>query len=224
MASNVNVRSMQEMLEDSSKKAMELGRRGYLAYLGAWGMGYDGVKSIAKEPMAWVKKAEKRGKVVDKDLRKLIEAYRKDFPGEVAKLAESVQHGAVDMAESVQHTATDLAKSAEKSVTGLFGSDAKQVVEEITVEAKKTVSSVNGGARKMADAAAEVSVEQVTKVESAVDKVWKGYDDLGVKDIVAGLETMKLKDLEEVRNYELGSKNRVTVLREIDARLQAMTS
>ena len=51
-----------------------------------------------------------------------------------------------------------------------------------------------------------------------------GYDELSVKDIAAGLEKKSMMQLEALRDYEVGNKNRVTVLREIDARMQAMTS
>jgi hypothetical protein len=223
MTANLNMRNVQESVEDTSKVVMEYGRKAYLAYLGAWGMGYDGLKAVYKHPKVWVDKAEKRGKVVEKDLMKVFQAYQQDFPGEVAKLAEKAQSGAGDLYKSAESYAEDFAKKAEKTFAQVVrrNPEVAAVVEDIAVDAKAATKSVTVGARKAVDSVA-TDVEAV--VESAVEAIWKGYDELGVKDIVAGLDNMDMKRLEELRKYEAGSKNRVTVMREIDARMQALTS
>ncbi|MGL4651368.1 MAG: hypothetical protein ACRC1H_18330 [Caldilineaceae bacterium] len=222
MTANVNMRNVQEMIEDTTKEVKVLGRKAYLTYLGAWGLGYDGVMSLYTDRWHWVEKAEKRGKVVEKDVMKIFEAYQKDFPGEVAKLAESVQSTAGDLYKSAEGYAEDLAKAVRRDV------NVSETVENIVVEAKAAVRGFNGNGKKAADKAQEMVADTQAAVEavaeSVVDAIWKGYDELGVKDIVAGLEGMEMKKLEELRAYESGSKNRVTVLREIDARMQAMTS
>lgn len=226
MTANLNMRNVQETVEDTSKKAMDLGRKAYLTYLGVWGMGYDGVKNVYKEPMGWINKAEKRGKVVEKNIAKIFEAYQKDFPGEVTKLAESVQHTATDLAKSAGSKAEEWAKVGQKQFAQVvkWESAPGQVVEEIKVEAKAAAKSVNGSVKKVQEKGAAVVAEVQEVAESAVEKIWKGYDELGVKEIVAGLESMSVSKLEELRTYEVGGKNRVTVVREIDARMQAMTS
>lgn len=226
MSINLNMRNVQEVVEDTNKKAMDLGRKAYLTYLGAWGMGYDGLKTVYKERWTWVDKAEKRGKVVEKELGKVFKAYQKDFPGEVSKLAESMQDTATDLAKSATKKAEEWAKVAEKSVVQVVKRDSAvgQAVEEIKVEAKAAAKNVNGSVKKVQEKSAEVVAEVQEVAESAVEKIWKGYDELGVKEIVAGLESMSVKKLEELRKYEVDGKNRVTVVREIDARMQAMTS
>lgn len=214
MTANLNMRNVQESVEDNAKMMREAGRKAMLAYLGVWGMGYDFGKSVYKDGWKFFDKAEKRGEEVEKELRKLISAYQKDFPGEVKKLAASVEENVTEMAKDVQVQADKFGKNVEKYVTKVVRtSGMQQTVEEI---------KVNG---KSASAAVVEAVKDVEEmVTSAVDEVWYGYDNLSVKDILAGLEGKSLNDLELLREHEVGSKNRVTVLREIDARLQALTS
>jgi hypothetical protein len=217
MAVNINMRGVQETVEDGAKKVNEVGRKALLAYLGVWGMGWDASKAVYKDMPAWVDKAEKRGEVVEKDLMEVFHAYQKDFPGEVTKLAEKVQSTVSEVAKEVGPAADRYYKNLEKYVASVRKNVAPEAVVEIKVKAE-------AGAKKAKAVVAEAAEPVTEAVESAVDALWKGYDSLSVKDILAGLDGKSFKDLEALREYEVGSKNRVTVLREIDARMQAMTS
>lgn len=214
MTANINMRGVQEGVEDSAKKVREVGRKAVLAYLGVWGMSYDLGKSVYNDGWSWVDKAEKRGEKVEKELLKYLKAYQQDFPGEVKKLAHTVEENVTEMAKDMSSQADKLGKNLEKYVTKYVRtSGVSEAVEEIKVNGKSVKAAV-----------AEVAEKAQEAVESAVDSVWAGYDNLSVKDILAGLESKTLADLEVLREHEVGGKNRVTVLREIDARLQAMTS
>ncbi len=218
MAANINMRGVQEAVEDNTKKAREVGRKAMLAYLGLWGMGYDAGKTLYKDRWAWIEKAEKRGVKVEKELKKLIEAYQKDFPGEVKKLAQTVEENVTEMAKDMSDEATKLGKNLEKYVTKAVRSTrVAEVIEDIKVDSKAALSGT-------AEEALGAMAEAEEAVLSAVDNIWYGYDNLSVKEILADLEAKTTAELELLREYEIGSKNRVTVLREIDARLQAMTS
>lgn len=217
MSANLSMRGVQESVEDNAKKVNELGRKAVLAYLGVWGLGWDAGKAVYKDFPAWVEKAEKRGEVVEKDLMEVFHAYQKDFPGEVSKLAEKVQTTVSDVAKEVGPAADKYYKGFEQYVQTMRKSGAPEAVESIKVKAE-------GGAKKAKAVVVEAAEPVAEAVESAVDAIWKGYDSLSVKDILAGLDGKSVKDLDELREYEAGSKNRVTVLREIDARIQAMTS
>lgn len=47
----------------------------------------------------------------------------------------------------------------------------------------------------------------------------KDYDELNVKQVIENLEGLTRYELEKVRRYEVDHKDRVTVLRDVDARL-----
>ena len=210
MTANLNMRNVQEGVEDSAKQMREMGRKAFLAYLGAWGMSYDFGKSVYKDGWAFVDKAEKRGEEVEKELMKVIEAYQKDFPGEAKKLANSVEDGAKAVAEQVSEQAGKVGENFQKVVARFDFVRREMPVEEIRVDGKGAVEVVE-----------QVGATIVETAQNAFDGVWKGYDELSVKDITAELDKMELMKLQLVREYEAANKNRVTVLREIDAKLQA---
>ena len=218
MSANINMRGIQESVEDSAKKVREAGRKAMLAYLGVWGMSFDFSKSVYKDGWTWVEKAEKRGEGVEKEIMDLLAAYQKDFPGEVKKLAHNVESEVKTVTKDVTFQAEKVTKNLEKYFEKYVRRGAAaEVVEEIKVNGESAVKKVKAVVKESMEEAQEM-------VESAAEAVWKGYDSLSVKDIMAGLETKSVKDLQFVRDYEAANKNRVTVLREIDARLQAMLS
>ena len=49
----------------------------------------------------------------------------------------------------------------------------------------------------------------------------ENYDDLNVKQVIEALDGLSPYELEKVRRYEGANKDRVTVLRDVDARLRA---
>lgn len=249
MAAKINMRGMQEGVEDGVKQASDMSRKAFLAALGVAGLGYDLGKSIFSDSSAWLEKAEKRGASVEKELRKVITAYQNDFPGEVMKLSQNVQTSVNDFAKSVTEQTQRI-----NDVVSRFAADASDTIQEgvvdIQVSAQETVKAATDKVQEMADsvqkngadAVKSVKIETPAAVQEAVDaakktvddavtitdgamnKLWQGYDDLSVKDIVAGLDGKSMSTLEQVREHELAGKNRVTVIREIDAQIQALTS
>jgi hypothetical protein len=49
----------------------------------------------------------------------------------------------------------------------------------------------------------------------------EGYDDLTVEEVSARLDALSIEDLREVRDYEERTKNRETVLEQLDRRIRA---
>jgi len=50
----------------------------------------------------------------------------------------------------------------------------------------------------------------------------EGFDDLSIKKIEPHLDGLALSDLRVLRLYEVENKNRVTLIKEIDARIEAL--
>jgi hypothetical protein len=242
MAAKINMRGVQEGVEDGVKQASDMSRKAFLAALGFAGLGFDLGKSIMNDSSAWLEKAERRGESVEQELRKMVAAYQQDFPGEVMKLSQNVQTNVNDLARNVT-AQTQRINAVMSRFVGDASDSLGETVVDIQVNAQNaarqtadmvqdTVDSVQkNGADAVKSlkietpAAMEAAVESAQKtVDSAMNKVWKGYDDLSVKDILAGLEGKSMSTLEQVREHEIAGKNRVTVIREIDAHIQAMTS
>jgi len=250
MASNINMRGVQEGVEDNVKMAREVGRKALLATLGAAGLTYDLGKSIMKDSSSWLNKAESRGESVEKELGKVFDALQQDFPGEVMRLANNLQAGLNSAANEVGERSQRFAAYAQQFAKNSANSVSETVVdiqvtaeEEINKQAQMVSDSVqsavdtarSNGVSAMTSmkietpASVEDAMEKATgsvqsTVDSALNKLWRGYDELGVKEIIAGLEGKSMSTLEKVRAHEINGKNRVTVVREIDAKMQAMTS
>jgi len=185
MPVDVDLRNVQETVEDSLKKAQEYGRKVYLATIGMWGLGYDMAQDVWKGGMSVVDKAEKRGEEIEQSLGK-----------QFGKIPENK-----DLKKVVGYV--------EDQVDGV-SKNAKSVVAEV----ERFLGQFQP---KVEEAAKDVKIQ----VEGLMDAVIEGYDELPAKEIVARLGDLPKVKLVEIREYEVKSKNCVTILREIDAMLEA---
>ena len=185
MPVDVDLRNVQETVEDSVKKAQEYGRRAYLATIGMWGLGYDKAQDFWKGGMSIVDKAEKRGE-------ELENAVGQQF----GKIQEN----------------RDL-----KKVRGYV----EDQVDGVSKNAKSVVAEVERFLMQFQPKVEEVAKDVKIQVEGMLEAVIEGYDEMPAKEIVAKLGDLPKVKLVELREYEVQNKNRVTVLREIDAMLEA---
>lgn len=63
----VNLRNVQEQVEDSVKQARVLGRKAILAYAGFWGLAYDRAQALWADSKKFIDDAEKRGEELEHD-------------------------------------------------------------------------------------------------------------------------------------------------------------
>jgi len=184
-AMNVDLREVQEKVEDSVKHAQDFGRRAVLATVGMWGLAYDKAEEFWKAGMDLVDKAEKRGEEVEQEWMKQFDKMQEN--PEVKKVVVYVE----DQVDVVSKNAKGVVTEVEKFL-GQFQPKVEEAAKDVEI-----------------------------KVESAMDAVIAGYDELSAKDVVAKLGELPKVTLVEIREYEVKNKNRVTVLREIDAMLEA---
>ena len=64
-AVNIDLRNVQEKVEDSARNAQDFGRKTVLATIGFWGLAYDKALDMWKLGNDWVDKAEKRGEELE---------------------------------------------------------------------------------------------------------------------------------------------------------------
>ncbi|MBK8048942.1 MAG: hypothetical protein IPK16_18560 [Anaerolineales bacterium] len=180
---NVDLRNVQETVENSVKDAQDFGRKTVLATVGMWGLAYDKAVEMWKYSGEMVDKAEKRGEELEIEWNKQFNELQKN--PEVKKVVD-------------------------------YGKDS---VDVISKNAKSVVAEVEKFLGQFQPKVEEVAKDVAIKVESAMETIMPGYDELSAKDIVAKLPAMPKEVLVEMREYEVSNKNRVTVIREIDAML-----
>ena len=183
MPMNVDLRNVQEKVEDSMKGAQNMSRKVALATIGFWGLAYDWTQDLWKVSNELVDKAEKRGEEIEHDWNQQFNKLQEK--PEVKKVVDYVE----DQVDGVSKNAKSVVVEVEKFLAQ-FQPKAEEIAKEVAV-----------------------------KIEEVVEAVFPGYDELSAKDIVAQLDVMPKEKLIEIREYEVKNKNRVTVLREIDALL-----
>ena len=189
VAMNIDLRNVQEQVEDSVKHAQAFGRKAVLAYAGMWGLAFDRAQELWGEGVKLVEKAEKRGEDIETEW---LEQFNKvqEKPA-VKRVVDYVE-------DQVDHVSKN----------------AKSVVAEV----EKFLAQFQPAASEIQSTVKDVAIEVKAAVAEAVVE---GYDEMPAKDVIAMLPSFSKDMLAKVREYEAANKNRVTVLREIDAMLEA---
>jgi chemotaxis regulatin CheY-phosphate phosphatase CheZ len=185
---NIDLRNVQEQVEDGVKQAQTMGRKALLTYAGMWGLAYDKAHDLWGEGAKLIDKAEKRGEDIEAEWMKQFNKVQEK--PEVKRVVDYVE-------DQVDHV----------------GKNAKSVVAEV----EKFLAQFQPAAGNVQSAMKDVAIE----VQAAItEAVVEGYDEMPAKDVVAMLPSFSKEMLVKVREYEAANKNRVTVLREIDAMLE----
>ncbi|HQY93459.1 MAG: hypothetical protein WAU00_16955 [Caldilinea sp.] len=184
---NIDLRNVQEQVEDSVKQAQTFSRKAVLAYAGMWGLAYDKAQEFWAEGGKLIEKAEKRGEELETGWMNQFNKVQEK--PEVKRVVDYVE-------DQVDHV----------------GKNAKSVVAEV----EKFLGQFQPGTN-VQSAVKDVAIE----VQAAIaEAVVEGYDEMPAKDVIAMLPSFSKEMLLKVREYEIANKNRVTVLREIDAVLE----
>ena len=186
---NIDLRNVQEQVEDGVKQAQTFGRKAVLAYAGMWGLAYDKAQELWAESGKLLEKAEKRGEDIEAEWMQQFNKVQEK--PEVKRVVGYVE-------DQVDHVSKN----------------AKSVVAEV----EKFLAQFQPAASNVQATVKDVAIEVQAVVTEAVVE---GYDEMPAKDVIAMLPSFSKEMLAKVREYEVGNKNRVTVLREIDELIEA---
>ena len=163
---NIDLRNVQEQVEDGVKQAQTFGRKAVLAYAGMWGLAYDKAQELWAESGKLLEKAEKRGedieaewtqqfnKVQEKPEVKRVVDYVEDQVDHVSKNAKSVvaevekflaqfQPAASNMQAAVKDVAIEVqAAVTEAVVEGYDEMPAKDVIAMLPSFSKEMLAKV----------------------------------------------------------------------------------
>ena len=189
----VDLRALQEQVEDNVKTLRTYGRKAERVYLGLLGMAYDRGQAWMTSGKKFIEKAERRGEKVEQELTERVREMREEATREVGSLRVRV----TDQLDSVVKEVAERGEAVERKV--------QKVMDQVKTR------GANGG----------VEVAEV-KIEVEEELPIPGYDALRVEEIIAKLGDMSAEVLMKLRAYEAAHKNRITVLREIDSRLESV--
>jgi hypothetical protein len=202
----VDLRAVQEQVEDGAKSIRTYSRKAGLIALGMVGMAYDQSVAMMGAGRKFIAKVERRGAKIEQDINRRIQAARDEAGAEVHKVRAAIEQ----RMENITQGVSERADAVERQVQG----------------ALDKVRRDSGNGRGLEFAAVTIEVE--TGVEKGVEKVaetidslpFPDYDYLTVEQVTAKLADLDAGALAAMRNYEAAHKQRVTVLRELDAAIQ----
>ena len=189
---DVNLRTVQEQVEDNVQQVRTYSNKALFAYIGLWGLAYDYAKDAYTNSSTLFEKAEHRGEEMVRDLNDQLDRVQTQAGDQTKKVRNVVEEQVDTVSKTISANSEMMQKNANKvlSRVGISGADLAEEVTSTVIEVK-------------------------SDLEDLVVP-FKGYDDMTAKELTAKLDSAGKKTLKTARAYEAGTKNRVTVLRHID--------
>lgn len=132
---NIDLRNVQEQVEDSVKQAQTFGRKAVLAYAGLWGMAYDKSRDFWTEGVKLMDKAEKRGEELEHEWLDQFNKVQKN--PEVKKVVDYVE----EQYDSVSKNAKSVVTEVEKFLAQFnpAGERVESMVKDVIIEVKEAI-------------------------------------------------------------------------------------
>jgi phosphosulfolactate synthase (CoM biosynthesis protein A) len=146
-AMNVDLRDVQEKVEDGMQSAKNMGRKVVLASVGVWGLAYDKAQDFWGTGMSFVDKAEKRGEELEQDFGKRFNKMQEQVQEQprVKKVVDVVEDGYDVVSKNAKSVVTEVEK-----FLGQFQPKAEEVMKDVAIEVEKVMESVIPGYDEMA--------------------------------------------------------------------------
>jgi hypothetical protein len=142
-AMNVDLRDVQEKVEDGMQSAKNVGRKVVLASVGVWGLAYDKAQDFWGAGMGMVDKAEKRGEELEQDFGKRFNKVQEQ--PQVKKVVGAVE----DSYDVVSKNAKTVVAEVEKFLAQ-FQPKAEEAMKDVAIEVEKVMEAVIPGYDEMA--------------------------------------------------------------------------
>jgi polyhydroxyalkanoate synthesis regulator phasin len=200
-----------KMTETAYTDAKNGGHKVVLVSLGTMGMAQDTLQDLYKRTSSWYEKSYERGTEIEKrfrhdadelltESRKRFETAENDLEAQVKKVVDRLKVPTQDEIKGLTKNLEDVEGRIEGFVRNVLKMEPKKVT----------------------DVVAEVETKVEATVEAIVQLPFADYAELTAKEINQRMSDMTLSEMRKVLDYEGAHENRVTVIREINRRLEAM--
>lgn len=191
---NVDLSGVQEHVGDRAKRARRMTHKMALASLGAVGLTYDAGKAVVHSAGELVYRAETRGEQIEAKFNARVTEVQDQMTEEARARRAMMEERFSSISEGVSQRSKAVEQQVQSKLSALkIGSGTVVETDQIRIE-----------------------------VEVIESEPWDGYDSLNAQEVAERLAGLDDAKLEEVRQYEMNTKNRITVLREIDMRQAAL--
>ncbi|MDX1664793.1 MAG: phasin family protein [Candidatus Promineifilaceae bacterium] len=228
-----------QTLRQPLQRVQKLGRNAALAYVGLWGIAYDEAQEMVDRSRRLLDRAESRGEDLthkaEVRARQTIDRVREQVEEEVEIVQDQIEAGLDEagvpteqdiMALSVKIDALArqidrLAireREADLQVEAQLGVVTERVDRIVAARLRELEAQIEALNEKLA----AVATEQQRAPRQTATAPFIDYDELTAREINERLGALTMAELAAVRRYEAANEKRVTVLREVDRRLEAM--
>ena len=133
---NIDLRNVQEQVEDGVKQAQTFGRKAVLAYAGMWGLAYDKAQELWAESGKLLEKAEKRGEDIEAEWMQQFNKVQEK--PEVKRVVDYVE----DQVDHVSKNAKSVVAEVEKFLAQFqpAASNVQAAVKDVAIEVQAAVT------------------------------------------------------------------------------------
>jgi hypothetical protein len=135
-AMNIDLRDVQEKMEDSARTAQDYGRKAVLATIGFWGLAYDKAQDMWKVGNEWVEKAEKRGEELEHEWTQEFNKLQKQ--PEVKKVVDYVE----DQVDGVSKNAKSVVNEVEKFLAQFNPNKVEEVAKDVVIKVESALAEL----------------------------------------------------------------------------------
>ncbi|HRJ43311.1 MAG: phasin family protein [Caldilineaceae bacterium] len=208
---NIDLRNAQEAVEDNLKLAQKTSRKVALTYAGLLGLAYDEAKAILERGCKMVSDAEHRGEKMEAATLRQVKNARKGVEKQVKKAEKEV--------EKAQKRFTKQLRRSEAKAENEMESQVEKVLERLGIPSRERIIKLSAEIEALSR---KIDQEVVQAGETEWVAPLAEYDTMTAREIVALMEGMSAEQMAEVKAYEMAHDNRVTVIREVERRQEAV--
>ncbi len=202
--STITIEEAQETVENSSQRLQNMSRRAMRAYMGLLGLAYDEAKTRWEQSQQFLERAENRGQKLDEQAMTEAQKYYEEAGSRISTLQNRVRRNAAQVEEQ-------MGDEIEVRI--------EAVLNRLNIPSREQIARLNAKIETLSR-----KIEEVAMVEMDItsQEPWPQYEQMTAKEVVSKLAGLSIEELTAVKEYEMARENRVTVLREVNGRLQAM--
>lgn len=206
---NIDLRDTQESLEDNIKMMRDFGRKSVRVYAGVLGLAYDSARSLVSQGKSFVDEAEERGEALESATQRRVEDVYSD--------ARRQAQAATQRLDETRSELRSRVRRSERQAEAELESQIESILERMGIPNRERINRLSVEIENLSQ-----KIDRLARLQDpTVAEPMPGYDQLTAKEIVERLDGMSNTQLAAVQSYETAHENRVTVLREVERRLQS---
>lgn len=222
---NIDLRNAQERLDDNLRQIRNTSRKAVLAYAGLWGMAYDEAAAILERGRKLIAEAESRGENIESEATERVQAVRTQAQDRIKKVESRLENLRGQAKKEVEEVESKVSK-VESKMDRELESQVERVLERLGIPSRERIIRLSNELESLSlKIDAKFGAQGVPAASAAEENLpIPNYAELNVREVNAALDGLSMDELALIKAYELTHENRVTVLREVERRMEPVAA